>query len=386
MDEMERRLCAAVDALAPEMSRLSREIHRHPEEGFREFRAVRLLSERLSRRGFRLEKPLRDMPTALRASRRGARPGPAVGFVAEYDALPDLGHACGHNLIAASAFGAAAALAPFLRETGGSVWLFGTPAEESGNGKVSMLARGVFKPVDAVLMCHPESMFLVNTCSLALDAREFRFRGRASHAAATPYEGVNALDAMLQLFNAVGALRQQLKPEARVHGIITKGGTFPNIIPDLTEARFYIRARERAYLDEVTRKVEACARGAALATGCRLELSEFESSVDEVVNHPELSGLVEKHLRALGVRDIVPTDEVPGSTDFGNLSRRVPSAYFYFAAAPRGKDLHTREFAARAASPTAHRGLLTAVKAMALCGLELLRRPDLARGLSRRRA
>lgn len=375
MKSLRRRLLRRVDALAPAVIEASRFVHAHPELGFEEKACSAFLRDRLAGLGFRVERPLKSLPTAFTASYGSARP--CVGFVSEYDALPGIGHGCGHNLIAASGFGAAAALAPFARELGGSVRLFGTPAEENGSAKADMVRAGLFGRADAVLLMHPESSWVVNTSGLALDALTFRFRGRSTHASATPHEGRNALDAVIGLFNSVNALRQQLWPDVRVHGIITKGGEFPNIIPDFTEARFYVRARRRERLDLVTRKVKACARGAALAAGCRVSITEYEHPLDDVRNSPVLAELVEKNLRALGVRDILPQDEDPGSTDFGNVSHQVPSLYFYAATAPKGVDLHTAGFARHSGSPRARGPLLLAVKAMALAGLDLLLRPEL---------
>jgi len=373
-----RRLLAELDRLKPDIVGVSAFIHSHPELGFAESLSSDHLSRKLTTLGFSVERPLASIPTALRASFRGRRKGPTVGFIAEYDALPGLGHACGHNLIAASAFGAAAALAACVDTIGGSVVLYGTPAEEAGGAKVPMARAGVFDEADAVLMMHPESVNVVNIALLALDALQFTFHGRTSHAAATPHEGINALDAVIQLFNGINALRQQLKPDIRVHGIITQGGVAPNIIPDLAEARFYVRARRRADRDAVSRKVKACARGAAKATGCRLRISGFEPSCDDALNNPVLSSLLEKNLRSLGVRDILPEDAEPGSSDFGNVTHRVPSQCFYMATAPKGTDLHTAEFARLAAGRTAQERMLLASKVMALTGLDLLRRPALA--------
>jgi len=381
--DLRQGLLRRVAALEPDIVAVSRFIHSHPEEGFHERACSEFLAAALANQGFRVERPLPRLPTALRASRRSRRSGPGIGFIAEYDALPGIGHGCGHNLIAASAFGAAAALAPFLARTGGSVWVFGTPAEEYGSGKIPMLTARLFVPVRAVLMAHPESFWLVNTAGLALDALRFEFRGRTSHAAATPWEGRNALDAVIGLFNNISALRQQLKPDVRVHGIITKGGEAPNVIPDHTAAEFYIRARRRRDLDEVTARIKDCARAAALAAGCRVKIGASEPPLDDIVNNPVLADVVARQLRGLGVKDLAPADPVPGSADIGNVSHRVPTVYFYFPAAPLGMDLHTREFARQATGDQAHRGLLSAVKALALSGLELLRQPALVKAARR---
>ncbi|MFA6316352.1 MAG: M20 family metallopeptidase [Elusimicrobiota bacterium] len=375
MKELRERLLERTASLEAEILGVSRFVHQHPEEGFKERLCSRFLAGGLARQGFKVVRPMKRLPTAFTARRGRGRP--CVGFISEYDALPEIGHGCGHNLIAASGFGAALALAPFAEELGGSVVLFGTPAEENGSAKVDMVKDGLFDGVDAVVMIHPESMWMVNTAGLALDALEFEFRGRASHASSTPYEGVNALDAMVLLFNGIGALRQQLRSDARIHGIITKGGTFPNIIPDHTEARFYVRCARRDHLDEVSRKVKACAKAAALATGCSLGVREFEKPLDDIVNNPVLAELVEENLRSLGVRELEPRDEVPGSSDFGSVSHAAPALYVYAATAPKGADLHTREFGRLSLTPLAHAGLMTGVKALALTGLDLLSKPAL---------
>jgi len=375
--KMREKLLTEIQQLETEIIEVSRFIHANPELGYEENKCSEFLSNRLKEHGFKVERNVASLPTAIRASFTSNKPGPAVGFIAEYDALPDIGHGCGHNLIAASAFGAAVALSKVIQEVGGSVWFFGTPAEETDGGKVPMIAHGVFKQVDAVMMMHPEGFYLVNTVALALDALEFQYEGKATHAAATPHEGVNALDAILLLFNGVNALRQQVKPDVRIHGIITKGGVAPNIIPDLTEAKFYVRANDRAYLNIVTEKVKNVAQGAAIATGCKLSIKNYERSMDNQINNPVLSQLIDKNLRDLGITEIALHDDVPGSTDFGNLSHEVPAAGFYCATAPKGSDLHTGEFAALSVTQHAHEHTVIAVKTMALSGLELLEHPQL---------
>ncbi|OGS36514.1 MAG: hypothetical protein A3J82_01655 [Elusimicrobia bacterium RIFOXYA2_FULL_69_6] len=377
--DLRQELLRRISALEPDITAVSRFVHSHPEEGFRERACSEFLAAALANQGLRVERPLPRLPTALRASRRGRRPGPGIGFIAEYDALPGIGHGCGHNLIAAAAFGAASALAPLLDRTGGSVWVFGTPAEEYGSGKIPMLKARLFAPVGAVLMAHPETFWLVRTEGLALDALRFDFRGRTSHAAATPWEGRNALDAVIGLFNSVSALRQQLRPDVRVHGIIKEGGEAPNVIPDRTAAEFYVRARRRRDLDSVTARVKDCARAAAKAAGCRVSIRASEPPLDDIVNNPVLSGAVERALRGLGVRDLPAADPASGSADIGNVSHRVPTAYFYCPVAPKGLDLHTREFARHAGGGPAQKANLEAVKVLALAALELLRQPALVR-------
>jgi len=372
-------LLKRIDELTPEILEVSGYIHSRPEPGYKEFKAAAFLESMLSRHGFLVEHPMPDIPTALRASRGAGSGKPAIGFIAEYDALPSIGHGCGHNLIAASAYGASVALASSLERVAGSVWFFGTPAEEYDGGKIPMLSAGIFKTVDAVMMMHPECIYLVNTMSLALDALQVRFRGKAAHASATPHEGINALDAVILFFNAINALRQQVKPDVRIHGIITRGGTYPNIIPDITEAQIYVRACDRSYLDTVTEKVRNCASGAARATGCTVRIKPFERSMDNLINNRVLAGLMEKNLHELGIDEIAEEDLEPGSTDFGNVSHEVPSLYIYAATAPKGSSLHTRGFTRLSITPAAHQSTLNAVKAMALTGLDLFSDPELIR-------
>jgi amidohydrolase len=376
-------LLKRIDELAAEMIEVSSSIHSRPELGYREVKAAALMESMLKRHGFTVERPLADIPTALRAFRSAGSGKPAIAFIAEYDALPSIGHGCGHNLIAASAFGASVALASSLEKLEGSVWLYGTPAEEYDGGKIPMLSAGLFDNIDAVMMMHPECIYLVNTMSLALDALQIRFSGKEAHASATPHEGINALDAVILLFNAINALRQQVKPEVRIHGIITKGGTYPNIIPDITEAQIYVRASDRTYLDTVTEKVRNCARGAARATGCRVTIKPFERSMDNLINNSVMAGLLRTNLNETGIHDIAEEDLEPGSTDFGNVSHKVPSLYMYAATAPKGSSLHTREFAKLSITPAAHQGMLNSVKAMALTGLDLLKSPELVAELKK---
>jgi amidohydrolase len=381
MSDVRFRILASIDALRDEIVEAALFLHRRPELSFQEQQAARFLSGRLASRGFAVERGAAGLPTAF-AARCGSGK-PIVGFIAEYDALPGIGHGCGHDLIGASGYGAGIALAPFIDEIGGTICVFGTPAEEAGGGKIPMIEKGVFDGVDAAFCMHPEGVYLVNTQALALDAMEFVFLGRESHAAAAPHEGLNALDALILHFNAISALRQQLKPDVRIHGIITEGGKAPNIIPARTSAQFYVRSESRAYLDEVTEKVRNCARGAARAAGCRVRIRTFEPSLDDMINNPVLKRLMEHNLRSLGVERIEEKEEEPGSTDMGNLSHAVPSLYFYVATTPKGIHLHTRQFTRSSTAPQAMDSLILSVKAMALTAVDILCDPGIAEEIRR---
>ncbi len=229
---------------------ISHRIHDNPELGYQEKFASGLLCDTLEQHGFTVEREYVGISTAF-CARRGNGQGPRVAFLAEYDALPGMGHGCGHNIIATSALSAGIGLGAVIGELGGEVWVIGTPAEETDGAKVVMVQKGAFNQIDAALMIHPHAGYYYTTESLALDALEVEFFGKPSHAAAAPWEGVNALDAMLMTFNSLNALRQQIRPDARIHGIISNGGAAPNIIPDHTMARFYLRAKQRSYLNEL---------------------------------------------------------------------------------------------------------------------------------------
>lgn len=266
---MKHTISSAIKRHQASFVELARFIGEHPELGHEEFLASARLTEALTLHGFDVQKAVLDLPTAFLGVYKSEKPGPTVAFLCEYDALPDIGHACGHHLIATMGLAAAVGLKAVIDEIGGTIRVYGTPAEETKGAKVDMAAAGLFDDVDFALMAHPYNAYERSGTSLAMDAILFEYFGKAAHAAASPHEGVNALDAVIQLFNAVNALRQQLRSHARVHGIITDGGKAPNIIPDYAAAHFYVRANDRPYTDEVVGKILQCAEGAALATGCR---------------------------------------------------------------------------------------------------------------------
>lgn len=383
MDTRKNSIIKEVTALKKDLVGLADEIHRNPETGHKEFKAVELLTGELAKHGFELEKGICGLPTAFKAVYRGKGEGPSVAFLAEYDALPGMGHACGHNLIGTMSIGAAIALSKVMDEIPGRIVVFGTPAEETDGGKVTMAAKGVFDEVDVAMMVHPGDRNYIKSSSLAMDAIEFTYTGKAAHAASSPHEGINALDAVILLFNGINALRQQLKDDVRIHGIITEGGVAPNIIPERAVARFYVRAAERNYLDRVVEKVMACAQGAALATGAKLSTRNFELSFDNLITNEKLADTFEKNLRELGVDDIKPSKEGMGSTDMGNVSHRVPAIHPHIAIAPEGTASHSQLFLEAAVSPAAHDALELGAKALALTGYDILTDTELLKEIKR---
>jgi amidohydrolase len=277
-------------------------------------------------------------------------------------------------MIATSALSAGIGLGVVVEQTGGEVWVVGTPAEETDGAKVVMVERGAFKAVDAALMIHAHDNNYYLTESLAMDALEVQFFGQPAHAAAAPWEGKNALDAMLLTFNNINALRQQVRPEARIHGVITKGGAAPNIIPEHTVGRFYVRARTRRYVDELVEKFKACVQGAALATGTRFEIRDYENPFDDMVNNHVLAERMRDYFtEALGSRPFLRAPDSFGSVDMGNVSHVVPAVHVLIDIA-EGKPLipHTPEFQQAVATPYADKAILRAGKAMALTGYDLL--------------
>ncbi len=381
---MERSLLEAIrtntEELFSELVSISRTLNRHPELGLQEKSACSLLAKFLRAHGFSVETGLAGLPTSFRAEAPSDPSLPAFAFLAEYDALPGIGHGCGHNLIAASAVGAGVVLQRVLaREQPGSgrVVVLGTPAEETLGGKIPMLQRGVFSGIDAVLQLHPETANILRGTTLACDHFRFSFRGKSAHAASNPEKGINALDAVLLTFQGINALRQQLPSTTRVHGIITQGGLAANVIPEFAQAEFMVRAPSRNELEPISRRVLQCARGAALASGCRLKVEPTSFPCDEIRNNPALVRRVEQAMQRNGIEPILPEDPFPGSSDFGSISHVLPSAYAFLATAPAGVELHSRRFARSTVTPRAEEALSRMVRILAEVGAAFLLDPKL---------
>jgi amidohydrolase len=374
VDTLKERVTAEIEARRDDLIRIADTIHAHPEVAFEEFESAALLSDTLEENGFQLERGVADLETAFVATLKGKEAGPTVALLAEYDALPGLGHACGHNLIGTAAMGAGLALRTVLPELAGNIQVIGTPAEEGGGGKAIMVEAGVFDRVDAAMMFHPSSKNLTRRTSLTSYKIQIEFFGKPAHAAAKPDEGINALEAMILTYNSINALRQHLRDDARIHGIITHGGDAPNIVPDYAAARFYVRAADTPYTEEVIEKVRACAEGAALATGARLEFGRYAPHYDNRLPNPKLYDLAEANMAALGIV-LSPPDERMGSSDMGNVSQVVPSIHPYIAIGPEEMGGHTVEFCEAAASPAGHEGMIKAAKILAMTAVDLLAEP-----------
>jgi len=378
--ELKAAIAGEIDARSPQLGELSRKIHDNPETAMKERRACAWLAEYLKENGFAVETGIYKLPTAFRG--RYGQGKPVIAFLAEYDALPKLGHACGHNLIATSAVAAGVGAKRAVDELGGSIIVYGTPGEEADAGKAIMAHRGAFKDLDAAMITHPGGGHQVVMNALACQTLDVEFFGRAAHAAADPEAGINALEAMILSFNAIDALRQHIKEKARIHGIITDGGEAPNIVPAHTAATFLVRAEDDEYLDILKEKVLNCFAGAAAATGAELKYKWADVRYAAMRNNMTLARLFRKNMQSLG-RPIPlgDTSKWSGSTDVGNVSRLAPTIQPMVGIASKDVLIHTPQFAAAAATKEALRSLLDAAKAMAMTAADLLADPKTIAGL-----
>jgi amidohydrolase len=353
----------------------SQEIHANPEIGNQEVFASRKHVENLRQAGFDVQTAVAGHETSFYAVKDSGIEGPTVAFLAEYDALPGLGHACGHNIIGTTSVAAGIALAQTLSETGGRVVVLGTPAEEggpNGSAKGSFVKHGYLEDIDVALMLHPSGKTALTGESLAVDPLDFHFYGKPAHASGSPEKGINALDAVIQLYNGINALRQQLPSDVRIHGIITHGGDAPNIIPEYASARFFIRAESWEKTLETSTKVRAIAEGAALATGATVKIERFQNEVKDLVVTPVLDSILQEELEALGETVHTEKRKGKGSTDAGNISHEVPTSHGYIKIGSEDLIAHTVEFREAARSEQGDRALITGAKALAATGYRLL--------------
>jgi len=376
-DDLKRMVEAAVADLRGSLVALSRDLYEHPELSLQETRSSAILQDHLRDAGFSVRSGVASLPTSFVATRQGAGPGPRVAFLAEYDALPGIGHACGHNLIAAAGVGAGLALARAAEKIRGAILVIGTPAEETVGGKCIMVREGVFQDVDAALMVHPGSEWRVESDSLACISLEVTFTGREAHAVAWPERGVNALDALIQLFIAVEMLRKRLGRDVKIPGIILEGGVRPNIIPARAVGHFSLRAPDRSSRDRVREEFEKTVDGVARATGCGSSVRATDEPYDEMVTNKTMAALFQSHLRDAGIRTVDGPRQNKGSLDMGNVSRAVPSLHPFIAICEPDVASHSSGFARASVSPRGEEALVAAVRALALTGLDLLSQPGL---------
>jgi amidohydrolase len=375
--EVKTRLVAAIEAARDEIIDLSHRIHADPEPAYEEVHASAWVAEVLRRHGYDVEHPVGSLSTAIRATKRGGRggDGPRIAVLAEYDALPGLGHGCGHNTMAASGVGAAIALAAIAEELPGEIVFLGTPAEERGSGKAQMIEDGLFQGIDAALMYHPCDRTHVASWPLASEDIEVVFHGEQAHASSDPWKGKNALDAMILLFTSVGLWRQQLRPTSRVHGIIRDGGTAANVIPSRTAAWFMIRSDDEAYYEEMRVRFQDLCDAAALATDTTVEV-EYTGRARTMRNNHVLAERFRANMGAYGLTD-QGDDENAGSTDMANVSWVCPTIHPDIAIADEGTPGHSIAFRDAAATPRADEVTLLAAALVAQVAYELYADPDL---------
>ncbi len=372
--ELKTAIAGEIDARFQELADLSRKIHDNPEVAFEEHKAAKWITRYLESEGFEVERGICELPTAFRG--RYGTGEPVIAILAEYDALPKLGHACGHNLISTSTVAAGVASKRAVDGLGGSVVVFGTPGEELFGGKAVMVERGAFEKVDMAMIVHPGGGNMVTMNTLACETLEVEFTGRAAHAAAEPEVGINALEAMIQSYNAVNSLRQHIKDRARISGIITDGGEAANIVPAHTAATFIVRAEEDIYLEELKEKVINCFTGAAVATGAELKYKWGEHYAP-MNNNMTMARLFRDNMNSLGHSIRLGDNTMTTfSTDVGNVSQILPAIQPLVSIAPAEVMIHTPDFAEVAGTEDALLRILEAARAIAMTVTDLLASPE----------
>lgn len=366
-----------IDSLADDLFAVSDFLLANPETAFQEFKARDYLSSILKERGFEVEKEVGGIETSFLARPAGyVQTRPTVALLAEYDALPKIGHGCGHNLIAAASLGAAMALRQILGDEAGGLVLVGTPAEEGGGGKALLADAGVFKDMDAAMMFHPSSINVPGQGMLGRTKFKVEFFGRTAHASFSPDQGINALDALNIAYNSINAFRQHLRSDGRIHGIITHGGESPSIIPDYSAGLFYVRGASRRYRDELLEKVKSCCEGAALATGCEFKLEISQPVLDPMKRNPALEAAFMHNMKKLGI-EIDNDDGRQGSSDMGNLSQYLPSLHPWLAIAGPEIAIHSTGFRDATTSNRGRKMMLDAAKMLAMTSWDFLNSSEL---------
>ncbi|XP_069102689.1 xaa-Arg dipeptidase-like isoform X2 [Argopecten irradians] len=382
MTDLKKAACKAIDNIALELNNVSQELWKNPELNYKEHHAHAVLTDFLENQGFHVERKYK-LDTAFRATFGDDSAGPHVAVLCEYDALPEIGHACGHNLIAELGVAAGVGIKAAMETSGqpiGKLVLLGTPAEEGGGGKIVLIDKLGFENFDVAMMSHPAPGDMLKPTMLARQRVTVTYKGKASHAAAFPWEGVNALDAAVTCYQTVSCMRQQMKPTWRVHGIITKGGTRPNIIPEEASLEYYIRAPNRAELNVLREKIVGCFESAATATGCKVECDFSDMPYLNVINNEVLASSFETNAKELGLdfnEHGVPSGDIPmGSTDMGNVSYVVPSIHPFFYIGTDEVN-HTRGFTGATGAPVAQPYTILQGKAMAMTAIDVFTNKEL---------
>lgn len=361
-----------IEDIKKELIDLSDYILENPELGYEEVKSCKAHVDILKKHGFDVEEEYMNIKTAFKATFDSGIKGPTIAYLSEYDALPGIGHGCGHNILGATSTGAGIVLSKIIKGLRGKIIVFGTPAEETSGAKVEMANNGSFNNVDIVMVAHPGDKYSKSGKSLAMEAIQFTFKGKSAHAAAYPEKGINALDAAINTFNNINALRQHIKYDSRIHGVIIEGGKAANIVPDLAVAQFYVRATSKKYLNDLVEKVKNCARGASFAAGTELEITNYEASYDNLVTNNKLLEVYCKKLIEVGVEKIYEARESYGSLDAGNVSQVCPTIHPYFSISDENIIAHTKEFAEATNKPKAYEGMINTIKALVLTAVEII--------------
>ena len=369
---MKDKIISEISNRMDKLTGISRYLYENPELGDEEIKAVELLTNFFANHGFEVEQSIYGLGTTFRAVYDSHKEGANIALFCEYDALPQIGHGCGHNLISAMSTGAALGLKAVLDETGGKVTVFGTQAEETSGVKGILAEKGAYDGVTVAMMAHPAAVSEESGASLALNAIKFEYFGKPAHAAAIPEKGINALDGVILLYNGINALRQHVTSDVRIHGIISSGGAAPNIVPDYASANFYIRSKDKSNLETVVAKVKECAEGAARMTGAAVRISKFENSYDNLRTNKTLSDLFTANLRELGDADIKPASDGIGSIDIGNVSHVVPAIHPWIGVGDPSLIIHSKEFAEHTMSEQGRTTLYKGACALALTAYDVI--------------
>ena len=368
---MKDKIIKEIQSKADLLFGVAKYLYENPELGNAEYLACKRLTDEFRAQGFAVTEKICGLDTAFKAIYDSGKDGAAIAYFCEYDALQSIGHGCGHNLISAFSLGAAIGLKSVIDDTGGKVIVFGTPAEETDGAKVHMTNENLFDGITAGIMAHPNPVTEESGTSLAIRPIRFRFTGKAAHAAVSPEKGVNALDAVILLFNSVNALRQHVSKDVMLHGIITDGGAAPNIVPESAEAYFYIRAAKKSTLSDAVGKVEECARGAEKMTGAKVDII-YEPAFDDLKTNKTLSVVFNKNLLETGEKEIKKAGGGTGSIDIGNVSYVIPCIHPWIGLLDENLVLHTKEFADHTVKEDVKDIIVRAAAAMAMTGYDVI--------------
>jgi amidohydrolase len=372
VEELKKKIVKKVDSMRKEIQRMNRYIYNNPELGMEEYKSSKMLVSALRKHGFNVETPVGSLKTAFKAKLTSAKSGPTIAFLAEYDALPQIGHGCGHNFIGTAGTFAGIAFEAVKKQIPGQVLVIGTPAEESHGGKIILMEKGIFDGVDAAMMVHPSTETEIRATSLAAQVVELEFTGKTAHAAAAPWMGVNALDALIQAYVSINILKKQLRPSARIPGIITYGGERPNVVPDRAVGVFSLRADTKEYLKEVVKKVIKCAEAAAASHGAKLRHRTLDRPYFEMRSNPALERAFGRNWREVGGKIVKNPLKGSGSLDIGNISHELPCIHPSIAIAGKKVATHSVKFRDATLTERAAEQLIRAIKTLALTAVDVL--------------